>query len=130
MSEALKSSVGRGRFLSVRRVVTLAVVAAAGLAAFFYGIAEWNGAPAEGSYRLAKAERGEIIATVNATGTINPTTTVIVGSQLSGQVVQILADYNSEVKADQVVARLNSDQIRAKLDAARADLEQMRWLEA
>jgi HlyD family secretion protein len=126
MSEALKSSAGQGRFLSVRRVVTLAVVAAAGLAAFFYGIAEWNGAPAEGSYRLAKAERGEIIATVNATGTINPTTTVIVGSQLSGQVVQILADYNSEVKADQVVARLNSDQIRAKLDAARADLEQMR----
>ena len=59
MSEALKSSAGQGRFLSVRRVVTLAVVAAAGLAAFFYGIAEWNGAPAEGSYRLAKAERGE-----------------------------------------------------------------------
>jgi HlyD family secretion protein len=127
MSEALKSSVGQGRLLSVRNVLTLAVVAAAGLAAFFfYGIWEWNGTPAEGSYRLAKAERGEIIATVNATGTINPTTTVIVGSQLSGQVVQILADYNSEVKADQVVARLNSDQIRARLDAARADLEQMR----
>ena len=51
---------------------------------------------------------------------------MIVGSQLSGQVVEILADYNSQVKADQVVARLNSDQIRAKLDAARADLEQMR----
>lgn len=127
MSEALKSSVGQGRLLSVRNVLTLAVVAAAGLAAFFfYGTWEWNGTPAEGSYRLAKAERGEIIATVNATGTINPTTTVIVGSQLSGQVVQILADYNSEVKADQVVARLNSDQIRARLDAARADLEQMR----
>lgn len=126
MSEALKPSGGPGRLLSVRRLAALAVLAAAGLAAFFYGVAEWNGAPAEGSYRLAKAERGEIIATVNATGTINPTTTVIVGSQLSGQVVQILADYNSEVKADQVVARLNSDQIRARLDAARADLEQMR----
>lgn len=111
---------------SARRLAVLAVVAALGLAAFFYGIAEWGGAPAEGSYRTAKAERGEIVATVNATGTINPTTTVIVGSQLSGQVVQILADYNSEVEADQVVARLNSDQIRARLDAARADLEQMR----
>jgi HlyD family secretion protein len=126
MSEALKPSGGLRRFLSVRRLAGIAVLAAAGLAAFFYGVAEWNGAPAEGSYRLAKAERGEIIATVNATGTINPTTTVIVGSQLSGQVVQILADYNSDVKADQVVARLNSDQIRARLDAARADLEQMR----
>ena len=123
MSEAMRAS---GRFPPMRRLAALAIVAAAAPAAFFYGIAEWGGAPAEGSYRLAKAERGEIVATVSATGTINPTTTVIVGSQLSGQVVQILADYNSEVQAEQVVARLNSDQIRAKLDAARADLEQMR----
>jgi HlyD family secretion protein len=103
-------------------VLLLAIVAAAG----FYLLSGWNGAPAEGSYRTAKADRGEVVATVNATGTINPTTTVIVGSQLSGQVVEILADYNSEVKAGQVVARLNQDQIRARLDAARADLAQMR----
>lgn len=103
-------------------VLLLAIVAAAG----FYLLSGWNGAPAEGSYRTAKADRGEVVATVNATGTINPTTTVIVGSQLSGQVVEILADYNSEVTAGQVVARLNQDQIRARLDAARADLAQMR----
>ncbi len=103
-------------------VLLLAIVGAAG----FYLLSGWNGAPAEGSYRTAKADRGEVVATVNATGTINPTTTVIVGSQLSGQVVEILADYNSEVKAGQVVARLNQDQIRAKLDAARADHAQMR----
>lgn len=120
------SRTGLQRFLSGRRLAAITIAAALGLAALLYGTAEWNGAPAEGSYRLARAETGEIVATVNATGTINPTTTVIVGSQLSGQVVQILADYNSEVKADQVVARLNSDQIRARLDAARADLEQMR----
>jgi HlyD family secretion protein len=101
------------------------VVAAIGGAALYF-VPGWNVAPAEGSYRTAKAERGEIVATVSATGTINPTTTVIVGSQLSGQVVEILADYNSEVKAGQVVARLNQDHIRARLDAARADLAQMR----
>jgi HlyD family secretion protein len=110
----------------MRRLVTLAIAAAVALAAVLYFVGEWGGAPAEGAYRLAKAERGEVIATVSATGAINPITTVIVGSQLSGQVVEILADYNSEVEAEQVVARLNSDQIRAKLDAARADLEQMR----
>lgn len=110
----------------MRRLVSIAVAAALALAGILYLVAEWNGAPAEGAYRLAKADSGEIIATVNAAGAINPVTTVIVGSQLSGQVVEILADYNSQVKADQVVARLNSDQIRAKLDAARADLEQMR----
>ena len=110
----------------MRRLVTLAIAAAVALAGILYFVGEWGGAPAEGAYRLAKADRGEVIATVSATGAINPITTVIVGSQLSGQVVEILADYNSEVEAEQVVARLNSDQIRAKLDAARADLEQMR----
>jgi len=103
-------------------VLSLAAIAAVAL----YFLPGWNGAPAEGSYRTARADRGEIVATVSATGTINPTTTVIVGSQLSGQVVEILADFNSEVRAGQVVARLNQDQIRARLDAARADLAQMR----
>jgi HlyD family secretion protein len=70
-------------------------------------------------------DRGDIVAIVNATGTINPITTVIVGSQLSGQVVEILADYNDQVKAGQVVARLNSDQIHFRLDAAKADIAQM-----
>lgn len=110
----------------MRRLLTilvLLVLAAAGIA---YVLAEWTSAPAEPAYRLAKIDRGPIVATVTATGTINPTTTVIVGSQLSGQVVEILADFNDEVKAGQVVARLNSDQIRARLDAARADLAQTR----
>ncbi len=108
----------------MHRFVTIALALAAAVAAALYFYSD--GAPAEGSYRLGKTDRGEIVATVNASGTINPTTTVIVGSQLSGQVVEILADYNSKVEASQVVARLNSDQIRARLDAARADLAQMR----
>ena len=76
-------------------------------------------------YKLAAADRGSIVAVVNATGTINPITTVIVGSQLSGQVVEILADYNDQVKAGQVVARLNSDQIHFRVDAAKADIAEM-----
>jgi HlyD family secretion protein len=67
-----------------------------------------------------------VTAAVRATGTLNPVTTVLVGSQLSGQVVEILADYNSPVKAGQVVARLYSEQIKSRRDAARADLEQAR----
>lgn len=110
----------------MRRLLTTLPAIAAAIAGTFYFFPQWTSAPAETSYRLAKSDRGEILATVSATGTINPTTTVIVGSQLSGQVVELLADYNSSVKAGQLVARLNSDQIRAKLDAARADLEQAR----
>jgi HlyD family secretion protein len=110
----------------MRKLSVLMLFLAATAALALYFVPGWNGAPAEGSYRTAKADRGDVVATVSATGTINPTTTVIVGSQLSGQVVEVLADFNSEVKAGQVVARLNQDQIRARLDAARADLAQMR----
>ncbi len=86
---------GRGVTKIMRRLPTIVVLLAVAIAAGFYLFIGWSGAPAEGSYRTAKADRGEVVATVSATGTINPTTTVIVGSQLSGQVVEILADYNS-----------------------------------
>lgn len=109
----------------MRRILSvLFVVAALGGGAVLL-FPEWISAPADPPYRFAAVERGPIVAVVNATGKINPTTAVIVGSQLSGQVVEIKADYNSEVEAGQVIARLNSDQIRARLDAARADLQQM-----
>ena len=85
-----------------------------------------GGNAADAAYRLAQVDRGPIAASVRATGTLNPVTTVLVGSQLSGQVVEILADFNSPVKAGQVVARLYSEQIKSRRDAARADLEQAR----
>jgi HlyD family secretion protein len=75
-------------------------------------------------YRLATTDRGAIVASVSATGTVQPVTTVLVGSQLSGQVRQLLADFNTEVRAGQVIARLDDDQLRARLAAARADLAQ------
>lgn len=81
-------------------------------------------------YRVVALDRGPLTAAVRATGTLTPVSTVLVGSQLSGQIVEILVDYNSPVKAGQVVARLFSDQIRARREgalaevaAARADLE-------
>ncbi len=107
------------------RLLALLALALAALFGVRY-FTDFSANTAEPSYRLAKIDRGPIVATVNSTGAINPVTTVIVSSQLSGQVVEILADFNSEVKADQLVARLNSDQVRAKLDAARADLQQIR----
>ena len=75
-------------------------------------------------YRLATTDHGAIVASVSATGTVQPVTTVLVGSQLSGQVRQLLADFNTEVRAGQVIARLDDDQLRARLAAARADLAQ------
>ncbi|WP_230530971.1 efflux RND transporter periplasmic adaptor subunit [Microvirga roseola] len=100
-------------------------VAIAGTAGFVL----WQptgGNASDAAYRLAAVDRGPLTASVRATGTLNPVTTVLVGSQLSGQVVEILADYNTPVKEGQVVARLNSEQIKSRLDAAQAELAQAR----
>jgi HlyD family secretion protein len=91
------------------------------------GFALWRptgGHASDQAYRLGTVDRGPITASVRATGTLNPVTTVLVGSQLSGQVVEILADYNTPVKEGQVVARLYAEQIKSRRDAALADLAQ------
>ncbi len=104
---------------------------ATGLVALAAGAGYWTlrpsgGAANEQAYRMAALDRGQITAAVRATGTLTPVTTVLVGSQASGQIVEILADYNSQVKAGQVVARLNGDQVRTRRDAAQADVSQSR----
>jgi len=100
-----------------------------GLAVLAVGAGYWTLRPTGGAandvaFRTAALDRGQITAAVRATGTLTPVTTVLVGSQLSGQIVEILADYNSKVKAGQIVARLNSDQIKTRRDAAQADVAQ------
>lgn len=100
-------------------VSSLAVIAAAGLtAAYWY---EGDAAPAA-AYRFARIEQGPLVAAVSTTGTLNAVTTVTVGSQLSGQIKQLMADFNSEVKAGQLLARLDQDQLLAKRSQAVADL--------
>src|SRR4051812_7571059 len=118
MNIVLRAFTGKGRY---------ALILIGGLTALgaIFWFPHWSNANAL-RYKTAPVNRGPIVSTVTATGTINPITTVIVGSQLSGQLVEILADYNDRVTAGQILARLNSDQIRFKRDAANADLDQAR----
>src|SRR5688572_20513496 len=74
-------------------------------------------------YRLAKVERGSLSAVVVASGTLNATTTVQVGSQISGQIKEIYADFNSAVKKDQVIARIDPSTFELRVNQARADLD-------
>lgn len=108
----------------LRKLVIAAGLGLTAAAAGYWAIRPTGGAASDVAYRTASIDRGQITAAVRATGTLTPMTTVLVGSMLSGQIVEILADYNSQVKAGQVVARLNSDQIRTRRDAAAADLAQ------
>ena len=73
-------------------------------------------------YKTAGVQRGRIMAVVTSTGTVNPLNTVIVGSQVSGNIKELLADYNSTVRKDQVIAYIDDAVYRAQLEQARAQL--------
>lgn len=73
-------------------------------------------------YKTAPVERGSIVSVVNATGTINPVTLVQVGSQVTGMVQSLHADFNSVVKKNQVVARIDPFPYQARRDQAAANL--------
>src|SRR5882672_6082964 len=70
----------------------------------------------------AAVTRGDVIAKVDATGTLAPVTTVQVGSQVSGTIKALHADYNSEVKKGQVVAELDPSLFETQVEQARASL--------
>ncbi len=110
----------------MRKLLIGSGLAVLALAGGYWTLRPTGGAANDQPFRLAPLDRGQITAAVRASGTLTPVTTVLVGSQLSGQIVAILADYNSQVKAGQVVARLNSDQIKTRRDAAQADVAQAR----
>lgn len=74
-------------------------------------------------YRLARVERGALTAVVVASGTLNAVTTVQVGSQISGQVKEIYADFNSAVKEGQIIARIDPATFELRVNQARADLD-------
>jgi len=74
------------------------------------------------SYQTASIERGPLVSTVSSTGTLNAVVTVQVGSQVSGQIKELSADFNSEVKAEQVIARLDPQRFEAQVRQAEAEL--------
>ena len=114
-----------------RTPLLLAVIAALGAAAWFGAplarswLPGWIAGAAETAPRLrsAEADRGAIAAVVAATGTVNPVLSVQVGSQLSGQIRELFADFNTRVTAGQPVARLDTRTIEARQAAAQADLQ-------
>jgi HlyD family secretion protein len=73
-------------------------------------------------YITARIERGNISEIVTATGTLSAVTTVEVGSQITGKIKALYADFNSQVKKGQVVAQIEPEPFQAKVDSAKADL--------
>lgn len=74
-------------------------------------------------YKTAPVERGPVVSVVTATGTINPVVSVQVGTQVSGMIQSLHADFNSIVKAGDVVARIDPAPFQARRDQAAANLQ-------
>ena len=110
---------------SIKRIAALCgLLAALGGGVYLYQAKVGAGDTA--AYRLAKIERGPLTAAVSATGTLNPVVSVQVGSQVSGQIKEILVDFNSLVKAGELIARLDPETLQQRVRQADADLDAVR----
>ena len=96
--------------------VLLAIALAAGVA--LLALSRRDRAP---KYVTAAVDRGDIVEVVGATGTLQAVTTVQVGSQVSGTIQSLGADFNSAVKKGQVIARLDPSSFDARLGQAKAN---------
>lgn len=109
----------------MRRIILILAVLVVGLAiggyVFFHGERK---APVR--YRTAMVERGSVVSVVTATGTINPVVSVQVGTQVSGMIKSLHADFNSVVKAGDIVATIDPEPFRARRDQAASNLEMAR----
>lgn len=102
-------------------VAVLAVIAAAVIGALWY---RKKTAAVVSPYKTAKVERADLQSKVTATGTLSARVTVQVGSQVSGRIQELFADFNSQVKKGQIVAKLDPRSLDAALAKAKASLAQ------
>ena len=104
------------------RKAGLAVAAIAVLAAGWYAWSKRAATDEAGGYRTETVQRGDIRVAISATGTLSAITTVTVGSQISGQVTDILVDFNSPVKKGDVLARIDPSTYQAQLEQGNAQI--------
>ena len=110
--------------MNIHRVVWISLVLLAIVAVT--GIWIWNGKTVEETiprYSVAKVTRGDIVSTVSATGTLSPVITVQVGSQVSGTIQHLHADFNSRVKKGELIAQIDPALFKARLAEADANLK-------
>ena len=103
-------------------IIVIAILAVtASLAAYYRG----NGSTDAPKYTTAVAVRGDVVEAVDATGTLGAVMTVQVGTQVSGTIKSLHADFNSIVKKGQVIARLDSSLFQAQVDQAEATIARL-----
>ena len=102
----------------VKYIILILALIGIGIPCLIYGLIDKKNDP---GYRTIKLERGDIASTILATGTLNPVILVQVGSQISGNIKRLYADFNSVVKKNQVIAQIDSMLLKAEVEKARAN---------
>lgn len=135
IARVLAAEQASGRVRRYGLWLAAALVVAVALAGYFFFRS--GGDASAPRYATAEVRRGDLVVTVSATGNLQPTNQVDVGSEQSGTLQEVLVDDNDRVEKGQVLARLDlsrlRDQVtrsRAALAAARAQLQQMQATEA
>ncbi len=108
----------------IRRLVIIAAVL--GLAALAWWAWSARAPDAGGGFRTGAVDRGDVRVVISATGTLRATTTVDVGSQVSGQMDEVLVDFNDRVEKDQAIARLDPAPFQSRVKQTEADLASAR----
>lgn len=103
-----------------KKIIVISVLLIAAFAAGILFYVNRDGKKAV--YKTEKISRGEVKSVVTATGTVNAVTTVSVGTQVSGTIRTLFADFNSPVKKGQLLAQIDPATFRAQVDQARANL--------
>lgn len=114
-------------------LVPLVVALLAGAGWWYFGARGVQAGAPGVQFRSAKVERGEIVEGVEASGTVQPVVLVQVGTQISGVIEKLFADFNSKVQAGQTIALLDSRRLQAAVSSdeaavarAKADLERIK----
>jgi HlyD family secretion protein len=107
-----------------RLIIPAALLALVGGAGYWW----WQSSKAADAptYRTAKIERGNLQASVSASGAVNPVTQVSVGTQVSGQIKELLVDFNSEVTAGQLIAQIDPETFEFRVRQSQADVDAAR----
>ncbi len=105
-------------------------LAAGAVALVLVGALGWwwtqRGGSTEVQYRSGKIERGPLQSAVSASGSVSPVTQVTVGTQVSGQIKDLYVDFNSEVKAGQLLAVIDPETFEYRVRSAQADVDAAR----
>ncbi|MGY1459709.1 efflux RND transporter periplasmic adaptor subunit [Luteimonas sp. A534] len=109
-----------------RKILAIAVITVFAIGAGAWYFSQRNASADAGTWRTVEVEQGDIRVAISATGTLSAISTVVVGSQISGQVTDVLVDFNDKVEQGQVLARIDPSSYQAQIEQGSAQIASAR----